>query len=24
LNELSKELVNVWRVKGATGAGDWS
>jgi superfamily I DNA/RNA helicase len=24
LNELSKELVNVWRVKGAAGAGDWS
>ena len=24
LNELSKELVNVWRVKGSAGLGDWS
>jgi len=24
LNELNRELVNVWRVKGAAGLGDWS
>ena len=24
LNELSKELVNVWKVKGSSGLGDWT